>query len=36
MSLLLLYAMVRTSFTHCRFNLLWCDADAPLRVVQPA
>lgn len=29
MSLFFGYAMVCTSFTHCLFNLLWCDADAP-------
>ncbi len=23
--------MASTSFTHCLFNLLWCDADAPER-----
>ena len=24
-----------TSFTHCLFNLLWCDTNAP-EVIQPA
>ena len=23
--------LVSTSFTHCPFNLLWCDTNAPLR-----
>jgi len=26
---------INTSFTHCLFNLLWCDTNA-LKVVQPA
>ena len=28
-------AMVKTSFTHCLFNLLWCDTNAPM-TIQPA
>ncbi len=23
--------LIRSSFTHCPFNLLWCDTNAPLR-----
>ena len=26
---------INTSFTHCLFNLLWCDANAPM-AIQPA
>ena len=26
---------ISTSFTHCLFNLLWCDTNAP-EVIQPA
>ena len=26
---------ISTSFTHCLFNLLWCDANAPM-AIQPA